>query len=196
VAVAALVAFLIVLLIISLTANNLSADFERGKKAEEALLQSEVELRALFASMHDLVLVIDRAGVYRKIAPTNPELLVKPPEQLLGITLRDVFPPDQAETFLKVIQQVLTTKQTAPIEYDLIIGDRTVRFETAISPMTEDSTLWVAHDITRRKRTEEKLAFLNQQNELILNSAGEGILGLNSHGNHSFVNRASLLPPG
>jgi len=39
-------------------------------------------------------------------------------------------------------------------EYDLLIGDGSVRFETSISPMTEDSTLWVAHDISKRKRFE------------------------------------------
>jgi diguanylate cyclase (GGDEF)-like protein len=52
------------------------------------------------------------------------------------------------------MQQVLDAKQTAQIEYDLIFSDRTVRFETSISPLTEDSTLWVAHDITKRKRFE------------------------------------------
>ena len=127
------------------------------KQAENALAASEAELRALFAYMHDAVLVIDRAGVYLEIAPTNPDLLVKPPEELLGKTLLDVFPSEQAETFLNVVQQVLGTKQTTHIEYDLIFCDRTVWFETSISPMTEDSTLWVARDITERKRAEETL---------------------------------------
>ena len=153
-AVAAFVACLIFVLLVSLIANNLSSDIERGRKAEEALARSEAELRALFASMHDLVLVIDRAGVYIKIAPTNPGLLVKPPQNLLGKVLRDVFPPEQTETLIGVVQKVLATKETAQIEYDLIIGDRTVWFEASISPMTEDSTLWVAHDITKRKHSE------------------------------------------
>ncbi len=154
VAVAALVAWLIVVVIISIIAKSLDAEIERGKQAEEGLRQSEAELRALFASMHDVVLVIDRDGVYRKIAPTNPELLVKPSKELLGKNLRDVFPSEQVETFLSVMQQVLDTKQTAHIEYDLNISKQTVRFETSISLMTEDSTLWVARDITERKRFE------------------------------------------
>jgi len=132
-------------------------DITSRKQAEEALAASEAELRALFASMHDVVLVIDRLGVYLEIAPTNPDLLVKPPEELLGKTLRDVFPSEQAEAFISVVQQVLDTKQTTHIEYDLIIGDRTVWFETSISPMTEDSTLWVARDITEHKRAGEAL---------------------------------------
>jgi PAS domain-containing protein len=70
------------------------------KRAEDALRQSEAELRALFACMRDVVIVIDSRGVYLMIAPTNPELLVKPPEDLVGKTLQDVFRQDQAESFL------------------------------------------------------------------------------------------------
>jgi len=124
------------------------------KRAEDALRQSEAELRALFTSMRDVVLVIDSHGVYLKIAPTNPELLSRPPEQLLGKTLWEVFRPDQADTFVGTIKQVLDTKKTMQIEYDLMIADRIVWFAANISPMTEDSTLWVAHDITERKRFE------------------------------------------
>ncbi len=127
------------------------------KQTEEAFAASEAELRALFASMHDVVLMIDRFGVYLQVAPTNPNLLVKPQEELLGKSLRDVFPAEQAETFIRVLQQVLDTKKTAQIEYDLIIGDRTVWFETTISPMTDNSTLWVVRDITERKRADDAL---------------------------------------
>ena len=88
------------------------AEIRRGRRrAEEALATSEAELRALFASMQDVVLVIDCEGVYRKIAPTNPDLLAKPPAELLGKNLRDVFPVEQAEEFIRTIQQVLATKQ-------------------------------------------------------------------------------------
>ena len=136
------------------------------KQAEDALRQSEAELRALFASMHDAVLVIDRAGVYRKIAPTSPELLITPPQELLGKNVRNFFPFEQAEAFIRVMQQVLDTKQTAQIEYDLIFGERTLQFETSISPMTDDSTLWVVHDITKRKGMEEEIRKLSLTDEL------------------------------
>ena len=42
-----------------------------------------------------------------------------------------------------------------------------------------------------RKRAEENMARLNQQNHLILGSTAEGILGLDLQGNHTFVNPAA-----
>jgi diguanylate cyclase (GGDEF)-like protein/PAS domain S-box-containing protein len=116
--------------------------------------------------MQDVVLVIDRLGVYREIAPTNPELLAKPPEELLGKTLQDVFTAEQAQAFLKVVQKVLDAGQTAQIEYDLPIGGQRVWFEASIASMMEDSTLWVAHDITRRRIMEQEILSLSLTDEL------------------------------
>jgi PAS domain S-box-containing protein len=137
--------------------EGMMRDVTERVQAQKALAVSEAELRALFASMQDVVLVIDRQGVYCKIAPTKPGLLVKPPVELLGKNLRDVFPAEQAEIFIGTLQQVLDTKQTTQIEYELLIGDRTVWFETSISPMDKDSTLWVARDVSGRRQAEEKI---------------------------------------
>ncbi|RJP51009.1 MAG: diguanylate cyclase [Anaerolineaceae bacterium] len=137
--------------------SQLNTELAERKQAEQQLADSEIELRALFASMHDVVLVIDRDGVYRKIAPTDPGLLYKPPKELLGKTLRDVFPPEEAETLLSSVQKVLETQQTLKVEYKLTIGEHPLWFETFISSMTENSTLWVARDVTDRKSTEDAL---------------------------------------
>jgi PAS domain S-box-containing protein len=143
-------------------------DITERKRAEANLVASEAELRALFASMQDVVLVIDREGVYRKIAPTNPGLLVSPPEELLGKNLRDIFPVGQAEAFLEAVRQTLETRQTTQIEYELIIEGRLVWFSTFISPMDKDSTLWVERNITERKQAEEGLRRFAQRQETLV----------------------------
>ncbi len=151
------------------------------KRAEDALRQSEAELRALFAGMRDVVMVIDQRGVYLKVAPTNPELLVRPPDELIGNTLGEFFRPDQAQTFINAIKQVLDTKKTMQIEYDLMIGDRTLWFSTSISPMPEDSTLWVAHDITERKRFESVQNALYRISQTAITSEGMDALYRSIH---------------
>jgi PAS domain S-box-containing protein len=140
-------------------------DITERKRAEEALSASESELRALFTAMQDVVLVIDREGVYRKIAPNNPALLHREPEELLGKKLEEVFPTEQAKKFLSIVHQVLQKQQSVRVEYDLSIGGKSYWFSTLISPMTADSTVWVARDITELKQTEAQLKSYSERLE-------------------------------
>ena len=130
---------------------------EERKQAQKTLAASDAELRALFASMQDAVLVIDRDGVYRKIAPTNPAVYYITPQELIGKNLVDIFPADQAEVYIRVIQRVLETQQTQHIEYELAVNGHVPWFEAFISPMGADQTLWVARDISERKKIETAL---------------------------------------
>ncbi len=165
-------------------------DITERKRIEEALTASETELRTLFASMQDVVMVIDREGVYRKIAPTNPRLLVRPPEELLGKNLKDIFPAEKAEASRQIIQQVLDTKQSTQIEYELMINGRTMWFQATISPLSADSTLWVAHDISNRKQMEEALRSAEANYRSIFESATVGIFQSTPDGHFLSVNPA------
>ncbi len=125
---------------------------DQHEHAQKALADSEAELRALFASMQDVVLVLDRNGIYRKIAPTNPSLLVRPREQLIGSSLKDFFPKEQERHYLRVITEVLDSGESQRIEYELEIEGVMKWFETTVTPMTDELVVWVARDVTERKQ--------------------------------------------
>lgn len=141
-------------------------DITRQKQAEEQMTRSEAELRTLFSAMQDVVLVIDREGVYRKIAPTNPRLLYRPSQELLGKSLVDVFPPEQAKQFLESTRLAISENRTERIEYELMIDGQRSWFQTYITPMDAENTVWVARDITDRKNAERTL--LRQVQELMV----------------------------
>jgi two-component system, cell cycle sensor histidine kinase and response regulator CckA len=46
-------------------------------------------------------------------------------------------------------------------------------------------------DISERKKAEQEIAIINRRNELVLKSAGEGIVGLDAQGKVTFLNRAA-----
>jgi len=136
---------------------GMGRDITDYKQAEERLAASEADCAPLFAAMQDVVLVIDRDGIYRKIAPVNPALLVIPAQELLGKSLSQIFPAAEAPRLLSVLREVLATRQLAQVEYQLPIGGQLSWFSTNITAMSEDLTLWVAHDITNRKIAEQTI---------------------------------------
>jgi diguanylate cyclase (GGDEF)-like protein/PAS domain S-box-containing protein len=154
VAVAALLACLIFLLIVSLFAKNLSAGIERGTRAEAALQQSETQLRALFASMHDVVIVYDIDGRYIEIAPTDPASLYRPPDEMLGKTVYDILPKEQAEYIVSSIRESIQTNHVVQGEYKLNIDGEDVWFSSSASRLSETTAFWVAHNNTERRRLE------------------------------------------
>ncbi len=137
------------------------AELEKDKaehtRAKVALQESEGELRTLFAAMMDVVLVLDAEGRYVKIAPTNSLNLYKPQEELLGKKVHEVLPQEDADKILQQIKLVLENRQTINFEYALKIESREVWFDGKISPLTENTVFWIAHDITERKKTEAAL---------------------------------------
>ncbi|QIN80084.1 PAS domain S-box protein [Rubrobacter marinus] len=140
-------------------------DVTERKRAEEALRTSEAELRALLAAMTDVILVLDAGGRYLRIAPTNPSLLYRPPEETIGHTLHELFPQDQADVFVRHIRAALETGQTVSLEYSLPIEEHEVWFDGTVSPMQDGTVLFVARDITERKRAEREIRELNAQLE-------------------------------
>ncbi len=119
--------------------------------------QSESKLRALLASMNDLILVLDRDGRYVEIGPTAYQLLILPRDTLIGTYVHDQLPPDTADLVLDTICRALDERKTIEVDYSLPVNGQDLWFTASVSPMRNSLVLWVARDITRRKRAEDAL---------------------------------------
>jgi len=151
----------------------------KRQRVEAVLCDAEAQLQALFAAMNDVVLVIDAQGRYLRIAPTNPALLYKPADELIGKTLHEVFAPNplvaaslvQADTFLEYIQQALSTQETVNVEYSRpTLGKEEVWLAASISPLSENSVIWVERDITEYKLAQEALRQSEERMRALLNA--------------------------
>ncbi len=157
-------------------------DITERKRTEEKLRASEAELRALFAAMNDVVLVLDgEEGRCLRVASANPRLLYTPADEQLGKTLREVFPEEQANLFLGWIRSALETRQTVRTEYSLTIDGGQKWFSANISPM-EDSVIWVLRDITERKKMEEALKDSEERFRSLIKNAPDVITLVDADG--------------
>ena len=137
--------------------KQLQAEIRTRILAEQALQESEAELRAIFAAMTDIVLVRNVEGRCIKIAPTSATNFVKPASEMINKTAHQVFPEPVADLVLNAIQQVLKTKQSINVEYSYTVGEREVWLDAKVSPLSQDSVIMVARDITDRKQAESAL---------------------------------------
>jgi len=137
--------------------KQLQAEIRTRVRAEQALQESEAELRAIFAAMTDIVLVRNAEGRCIKIAPTAAANLVKPASEMINRTAHEVLPEPMADLVLNAIQQVLKTKQSINVEYSYTVGEREVWLDAKVSVLSQDSVIVVARDISDRKQTESAL---------------------------------------
>lgn len=165
-------------------------DITERKQSEEAVVRSELELRALFAAMTDVVMVLDAEGRYLQIAPTSPDLLYKPPTELLGQTVHEVLPKDDADNILHCIRQALENQQPVHVEYSLPIDDSYVWFDGTVSPMGEEKVFWIARDVTERKHAEQELRNSEERYRVVTETARDVTITIDEESNILFVNLA------
>jgi PAS domain S-box-containing protein len=148
--------------ILEFVSSQVGMAIER-KRAEDAVRASEKELRALFAAMRDVILVIDRDGRYLRVAPTSPDLLPLEASELVGRRLHEVFPAEQADRFLTVIRGTLATGRPTTIEYPLMIHGQQIWFSAVASPLDGDAVIWVARSVNEQKQAEDALRKSEEQ---------------------------------
>ena len=132
-------------------------DITQRKQAEEKLAASEAELRTLFASMTDAVIVLDADGHYVKIAPTNPINLARLPDEMLGKTVHEILPKEQADYIVAKTREAIQTGRVVTGEYALQIGGKEIWFASNATRLSENTAFWVARDFTEYKQAEKTI---------------------------------------
>ncbi len=112
------------------------------------------EFKALFHAMTDAVFIMDQHGRYIKFLPTSDTLLYKSRDILLGKTVEEVFNSKMNTFFMGHIRKCLKKQEVVKIEYKLDINDKEVWFDAYLSPLDKQNLVFIARDISLRKRAE------------------------------------------
>ncbi len=156
-----------------------------------SLADSERELRALFAAMNDVVLVLDAQGTFLRVIPTAPDLLYRPRDEVIGKRLHEIFPVEQADRFLATVQRVIETQQAQSLDYTLELAHGLTWFESTASPLADGTVLWVARDTTAVAVARTALEESERQHRMLIETAPDIIYRTDTDGRIVFVNAAA-----
>ena len=159
-------------------------------KAMVRIRTDDKELKALFGSMQNLVIVFNKHGEYVKIAPTSNTMLIKPANELLGRTLHQVLGKEEADLFHNAILECINTKKLVVLDYQLIINSENRWFQARISYLSDDLALYMAYDNTESKHAEEALKESEEKFRAIFENNSTAIAIIDHDTRISMVNDA------
>ncbi|MEJ2671150.1 MAG: PAS domain S-box protein [Deltaproteobacteria bacterium] len=178
-------------------------DITVRRQAEEELNKSLSLLHATLESTADGILVVDLNG---RIVSYNrkfldlwriPEEIVatKDDQQVLDFVLNQLQDP---EAFISKVKELYNNPEADSFD---VLKFRDERFyERSSTPQRLGEKIvgrvWSFRDVSERTQAENDLEWLRLQHEMILNSAGEGVFGVDSRGNVTFINPAALTLSG
>lgn len=138
------------------------------KRAEEALISSEIKYRTLLESSGLGVSFVDTEGRYSVINETAASFIGRPAGEIIGRRIQDIFPPERAREFITRFSTVIQSRTSATYEDKLDLPSGVRWFWTIIHPVAEPAgrllgVQVVSHDISDRKHAEEELGHLEEQ---------------------------------
>ncbi|MFP4410756.1 PAS domain S-box protein [Coleofasciculus sp.] len=137
--------------------QHLHQEIEERKLLEQKLRTSEGKMRAVFEAMPDIILIIDPQTNDIQVAPTRPTRDIEKSIPLINQTIQQFLDGDNTQSWFQQIHQVIETQEPIHFDYSLNNGDQRVWFTASIAPLPNNSVIWVARNITDRKRTQVAL---------------------------------------
>ncbi len=195
-------------------ASSIARDITERKEREEELKQTNTYLENVFQNSPDAIGIVDNHGKFIKWNKMAAELYGYSFEELRRKSSFDLYADrSEMERMLEHLRRrgsvktetLMKRKDGSAASFEISIGllrDEEGRVLGSVSVARDLSEIKnalielkatnerLSEEITVRKLAQEEVHQLSQQNQLILDAAGEGIVGLDLAGRVTFINPA------
>jgi diguanylate cyclase (GGDEF)-like protein/PAS domain S-box-containing protein len=169
------------------------------RQVDDKLRKSEARYRTVLDAAFDAIVVITPDGIVRWFNRGAERIFGHCAEEVIRQPVTLLMPERYRDLCVAGLHRYLRTGEARVVGGTTeLVGLRKdgseFPIEMSLGETHEDGERLftsVIRDITERKRFEEALERLSHQHEMVLEAAGEGIFGLDRHGNVTFVNPAA-----
>ncbi len=167
----------------------------RVRRAEDALQASETRLQDILDHAPVVVYVKDAQGRYLLVNRLWEKRSRLPREQVIGKSVHDVYPREQAEALLANDRRVLESGTPLEFEEEVTWGDERYTYLSVKFPLLDPfrapyAVCGISMDISDRKRWEKALLDSEALYESLVESLPVCILRKDLAGRFTFANRA------
>jgi PAS domain S-box-containing protein len=147
------------------------------KKAEKALVKSEVRARALASVVPDTVLWISKDGTFQDYKTERESDMFLPPGELMGKNVYEVLPIELARTIGGHVDRALREGSIELFEYKVNIGGQVHYQKARCVSSGKDEALMVIEDLTDLKQLEQALDKANEEREKLVDEHSADLSG-------------------
>jgi len=159
------------------------------KRSRDALMESEELAWEILDATNDAVVLIDTNGTILASNEIAASRFNRSLEQMIDLYYYDLLSTESAASLKAHVTEILKTQK--PLHYEDEPEDKIIEHDVfpVFGHRGDISRIAIfSRDITMRKWVEDVTEQLGRRNASILESAGEGIFGLDTEGRTTFVN--------
>ncbi|NEZ54503.1 EAL domain-containing protein [Leptolyngbyaceae cyanobacterium CCMR0081] len=154
---------MISLIVVAIQNYRLNQEVKRRQQVEAELLASEAHHRALINALPDLIMRINRDGIYLEFLASPDFPVLGELQNWVGTHITDRLPPDIAQKRLEALQKALATQSIETYEHTLLIDGNKQIEQVRVVPCSADEVLMLVQNISDRKQAEARLQMSEQR---------------------------------